>query len=60
MFVDVLAAFRSVIFFTRGSRPSGNDFNQSSIYDLAKEAAGVGAKLFVLDDGWFGKEYTCS
>ncbi|KAJ5265516.1 hypothetical protein N7524_006534 [Penicillium chrysogenum] len=33
------------------------DFNQSSIYDLAKEAAGVGAKLFVLDDGWFGKEY---
>ncbi|KAJ5506851.1 Aldolase-type TIM barrel [Penicillium expansum] len=33
------------------------DYNQSSIYDLAKEAAEVGAKLFVLDDGWFGKEY---
>jgi alpha-galactosidase len=33
------------------------NYNQSSIYDLAKEAAGVGAKLFVLDDGWFGKEY---
>ncbi|KAJ5604195.1 hypothetical protein N7537_007151 [Penicillium hordei] len=33
------------------------DYNQSSIYELAKEAAEVGAKLFVLDDGWFGKEY---
>ncbi|KAJ5497471.1 hypothetical protein N7463_009458 [Penicillium fimorum] len=32
-------------------------YNQSTIYDLAKEAAEVGAKLFVLDDGWFGKEY---
>ncbi|KAJ5956342.1 hypothetical protein N7501_010621 [Penicillium viridicatum] len=33
------------------------DYNQSSIYELAKGAAEVGAKLFVLDDGWFGKEY---
>ncbi|KAG0153674.1 hypothetical protein PDIDSM_2328 [Penicillium digitatum] len=33
------------------------DYDQSGIYDLAKEAAEVGAKLFVLDDGWFGKEY---
>jgi alpha-galactosidase len=32
-------------------------YNESSIYNLAKEAAEVGAKLFVLDDGWFGKEY---
>ncbi|KAJ5348922.1 hypothetical protein MYU51_007265 [Penicillium brevicompactum] len=35
----------------------GSTFNQSSIYNLAKESAEVGAKLFVLDDGWFGDEY---
>lgn len=33
------------------------DYNESRIYDLAKESADVGAKLFVLDDGWFGDEY---
>lgn len=33
------------------------DYDQDSIYNLAKEAAEVGAKLFVLDDGWFGKDY---
>ncbi|KAJ5783135.1 Aldolase-type TIM barrel [Penicillium paradoxum] len=33
------------------------DFDEGKIFDLAKEAAEVGAKLFVLDDGWFGKEY---
>ncbi len=31
------------------------DFNQASLVSLAKEAAEVGAELFVLDDGWFGK-----
>ncbi|KAJ5560851.1 hypothetical protein N7535_009048 [Penicillium sp. DV-2018c] len=35
----------------------GFDYNETSIQNLAKEAAEVGAKLFVLDDGWFGKEY---
>lgn len=33
------------------------DYNESSIYNLANEAAEVGAKLFVLDDGWFGDKY---
>ncbi|KAJ5637899.1 hypothetical protein N7490_007778 [Penicillium lividum] len=32
-------------------------FDQDSIYKLANESAEVGAKLFVLDDGWFGDEY---
>jgi alpha-galactosidase len=35
----------------------GSTFNESSIYNLAKESAEVGVKLFVLDDGWFGDEY---
>lgn len=33
------------------------DYNQSSIFTLAKESAALGTKLFVMDDGWFGKEY---
>ncbi|EFQ35977.1 melibiase [Colletotrichum graminicola] len=33
------------------------DYNASTIYELAQEAAQLGVKLFVLDDGWFGKEY---
>jgi alpha-galactosidase len=33
------------------------DFNQSTIYDLALEAADLGVKLLVMDDGWFGNEY---
>ena len=33
------------------------NYNQSSIYDLAKESATLGAKLFVMDDGWFGNKY---
>ncbi|OGE55495.1 hypothetical protein PENARI_c004G05014 [Penicillium arizonense] len=33
------------------------DYNETSIYNLANEAAEVGAKLFVLDDGWFGEKY---
>lgn len=33
------------------------DYNESTIYQLAQESAELGVKLFVLDDGWFGKEY---
>ncbi|KAK1968795.1 melibiase [Colletotrichum sublineola] len=33
------------------------DYNASTVYDLAQEAAQLGVKLFVLDDGWFGEEY---
>lgn len=33
------------------------DYNQSTIYNLASEAAELGVKLFVLDDGWFGEQY---
>lgn len=35
----------------------GFDYNQTSIYQLAQEAADLGVKLFVLDDGWFGDKY---
>ncbi|RKU44823.1 Alpha-glucosidase 2 [Coniochaeta pulveracea] len=35
----------------------GFDYNESRIYHLAQESAELGAKLFVLDDGWFGNEY---
>ena len=35
----------------------GFDYNQSTISRLAQEAANLGAKLFVMDDGWFGKKY---
>lgn len=35
----------------------GFDYNESTIYQLAKEAAHLGAKMFVLDDGWFGVKY---
>lgn len=31
------------------------DFDGTALTALAAEAAGVGAELFVLDDGWFGK-----
>lgn len=30
-------------------------FTESSLLKLAKEAAGLGIELFVMDDGWFGK-----
>ena len=30
------------------------DFNERKLLQLAKCAAGLGAELFVLDDGWFG------
>lgn len=33
------------------------NYNESTVYDLAQEAAQLGVKLFVLDDGWFGQEY---
>ncbi|MGC6767895.1 alpha-galactosidase [Enterococcus sp. LJL51] len=31
------------------------DFNEEKIMEIAKEAKELGAELFVLDDGWFGK-----
>lgn len=31
------------------------DFDERSLLELARQAADVGAELFVLDDGWFGK-----
>lgn len=31
------------------------DFTEEKILEIAKEAAGLGIELFVLDDGWFGK-----
>lgn len=33
------------------------DINESSVYRLAQESADLGAKLFVMDDGWFGNKY---
>lgn len=33
------------------------NYNETSIYQLAKESADLGVKLFVLDDGWFGVDY---
>ncbi|KAM0326090.1 hypothetical protein ACHAQA_006683 [Verticillium albo-atrum] len=33
------------------------DFDDSKIEKLAKAAAGLGVKLFVLDDGWFGVKH---
>ena len=31
------------------------DFNESRLLAIAEKAAAIGAELFVLDDGWFGK-----
>ncbi|MDO6994864.1 alpha-galactosidase [Brachyspira innocens] len=31
------------------------DFNKESLLKLAEEGKNIGAELFVLDDGWFGK-----
>jgi alpha-galactosidase len=31
------------------------DFNEEKLIDIAKEAKDLGAELFVLDDGWFGR-----
>ncbi len=31
------------------------DFNGESIYQLAEQAAELGAEMLVMDDGWFGK-----
>lgn len=33
------------------------DFDEDKIEQLAKSAAGLGLKLFVLDDGWFGEKH---
>ncbi|MBL8965361.1 MAG: alpha-galactosidase [Spirochaetaceae bacterium] len=31
------------------------DYDESRLLEIARGAAGLGAELFVLDDGWFGK-----
>lgn len=33
------------------------DFDENTIYEMAKQSAALGAKLFVMDDGWFGVKY---
>ncbi|GIJ92717.1 hypothetical protein Asppvi_001995 [Aspergillus pseudoviridinutans] len=33
------------------------NINSHDVYRIAEESASLGVKLFVLDDGWFGKEY---
>ncbi|KAK9481535.1 Melibiase-domain-containing protein [Lipomyces starkeyi] len=33
------------------------NFDENTIYKLAKESAKLGVKLFVLDDGWFGDKH---
>ncbi|KAJ5389001.1 uncharacterized protein N7496_000069, partial [Penicillium cataractarum] len=33
------------------------NINSSNVYRIAQESAALGVKLFVLDDGWFGKDY---
>ena len=33
------------------------DFDADRIYQLAQASAEIGAKIFVLDDGWFGEKY---
>ncbi|KAG5984050.1 Alpha-glucosidase 2 [Claviceps digitariae] len=35
----------------------GFEYNASAIYALAEQSAGLGVKLFVLDDGWFGNKF---
>lgn len=35
----------------------GSSINESNVYQLANESAALGAKLFVMDDGWFGNKY---
>ncbi|OJJ42315.1 hypothetical protein ASPZODRAFT_77061 [Penicilliopsis zonata CBS 506.65] len=33
------------------------DLDETAVYELAADSAQLGAKLFVLDDGWFGVKY---
>lgn len=33
------------------------NYNETTIYRLAKHTADLGVEMFVLDDGWFGNEY---
>ena len=33
------------------------DYNETVLYDLASTSAGLGVRLFVMDDGWFGDKY---
>ncbi|PHH69433.1 hypothetical protein CDD80_6739 [Ophiocordyceps camponoti-rufipedis] len=33
------------------------DYDQAKIQKLAEQSASLGVKLFVLDDGWFGREH---
>lgn len=35
----------------------GFDYNETTIYRLARQSADLGVKLFVLDDGWFGVKH---
>ncbi|KHN97288.1 alpha-galactosidase [Metarhizium album ARSEF 1941] len=35
----------------------GFDYNATTIYQLAQQSAELGARLFVMDDGWFGVKY---
>ncbi|KAI1179565.1 glycoside hydrolase family 36 protein [Nemania sp. FL0916] len=35
----------------------GFDYNQTAMVDLARQAADLGCRLFVNDDGWFGTDY---
>ncbi len=33
------------------------DFNEEKLLDIAREAAGMGIEMLVMDDGWFGNRY---
>lgn len=33
------------------------DFNEEKLLDIAREAAGLGIEMLVMDDGWFGNRY---
>lgn len=35
----------------------GFNYNETTIYRLARQSADLGVKLFVLDDGWFGVKH---
>ena len=34
------------------------DISEQAVSDMMKDASGLGAELFVLDDGWFGGKYS--
>lgn len=33
------------------------DFDTTKLYDIASTASDLGVKMFVMDDGWFGKKH---